>query len=313
MRMIILILLALIARVAGVNAQSDVTKLSVTYEVQYQKVEEVAKREKDLMRLDLGKHSSQYVSIIGEFLTKHRSDIIAKRIKNPYAAYAPLHDEVFKNTLHEGYLRFVHMPGWVSCREKMEGMFSWQLQDGDSIVCSYPCHKATATFRGRTWTVWYTLDLPYSDGPWKLSGLPGLILHARDNEGKLIFNCIGIEKGDGHSFSYPSSKKIRLVSPERMEELLIFEAYDIEGFKKYFDPTLVGLKVYDRNGRLISNIHWTAVPYEVFPQNHKKKPAKKKQTLGKAKIPVAGSGKVKVGQRINILLDGYPYLEYAVL
>ena len=39
----------------------------------------------------------------------------------------------------------------------------------------------------------------------------------------------------------------------------------------------------------------------------------KKQTIGKAKIPVAGSGKVKVGQRINIQLDGYPYLEYGFL
>lgn len=39
----------------------------------------------------------------------------------------------------------------------------------------------------------------------------------------------------------------------------------------------------------------------------------KKQAIGKAKIPVAGSGKVKVGQRINIQLDGYPYLEYGFL
>ena len=76
--MLFLFLLMLIARVAGVDAQSDFTKLSVTYEVRYQKVEEVAKREKDLMRLDIGEHSSQYISIIGEFLTKNKSDIMAK-------------------------------------------------------------------------------------------------------------------------------------------------------------------------------------------------------------------------------------------
>lgn len=39
----------------------------------------------------------------------------------------------------------------------------------------------------------------------------------------------------------------------------------------------------------------------------------REQTIGKAKIPVAGSGKVKVDQRINIQLDGYPYLEYGFL
>lgn len=39
----------------------------------------------------------------------------------------------------------------------------------------------------------------------------------------------------------------------------------------------------------------------------------REQTIGKAKIPVVGSGKIKVGQRVNIQLDGYPYLEYGLL
>lgn len=40
---------------------------------------------------------------------------------------------------------------------------------------------------------------------------------------------------------------------------------------------------------------------------------KKESTIGKAKIPIAGSGKVRVGQRVNIKLDSYPYLEYGFL
>ena len=274
MRMIILILLALIVRVTGVNAQSDVTKLSVTYEVRYQKVEEVAKREKDLMRLDIGEHSSQYVSIIGEFLTKHRSDIIAKRIKNPYAAYAPLHDEVFKNTPNEGYMRFIHMPGWVSCREKMEGMFSWQLQDGDSIVCSYPCHKAVTTFRGRTWTVWYTLDLPYSDGPWKFCGLPGLVLHAYDSKGYFRFNCIGIEKGDGHEIKMkmPKSGVIDTYMPKRVAEIMMLEFLD----RSAHFTQMTGIpgkvtRVRDAQGNDIKLVPRTRILYEKFPGVNTKK------------------------------------------
>lgn len=40
---------------------------------------------------------------------------------------------------------------------------------------------------------------------------------------------------------------------------------------------------------------------------------KKGFVLGKIQIPVAGSGKVRAGQRVNIKLDGYPYLEYGFL
>lgn len=35
--------------------------------------------------------------------------------------------------------------------------------------------------------------------------------------------------------------------------------------------------------------------------------------VGKARIPIVGSGKVVPGQRMNITLDGYPYLEYGFL
>lgn len=275
----------LIARVAGVDAQSDVTKLSVTYEVHYQKVEEVAKREKDLMRLDIGEHSSQYVSVKLEFVSKHKDDIMAKRIKNPYAGYATLHDEVFKNTPNEGYMRFIHMPGWVSCREKMEGMFSWQLQDGDSIVCSYPCHKATTTFRGRTWTVWYTLDLPYSDGPWKFCGLPGLVLYAYDSEDKFRFNCIGIEKGDGHEIKMkmPKSGFIETFMPERVAEIMMLEYWDRSAHLSQITGMAARVtRMWDAQGNEVKISPQTRILYEKFPGiNLKKKYSKNKNTKKK--------------------------------
>ena len=285
MRMIILILLALIVRVTGVNAQSDVTKLSVTYEVHYQKVEEVAKREKDLMRLDIGEHSSQYISIIGEFLTKNKSDIMAKRIKDPYAGYTTLRDEVFKNTPNEGYLRFVHMPGWVSCREKIEGLFDWQLLDGDSIVCGYPCHKATTIFRGRIWTVWYTLDLPYSDGPWKFCGLPGLVLYAYDSEDKFRFNCIGIEKGDGHEvkMKMPKSGVIDTYMPERVAEIMMMEYWDRSAHLSQITGMAARVtRMWDAQGNEVKISPQTRILYEKFPGvNLKKKYSKNKITKKK--------------------------------
>ena len=282
MRMIILILLALIARVAGVDAQSDVTKLSVTYEVQYQKVEEVAKHEKDLMRLDIGEHSSQYISIIGEFLTKNKSDIMAKRIKDPYAGYTTLRDEVFKNTPNKGYMRFIHMPGWVSCREKIEGLFDWHLLDGDSIVCGYPCHKATTTFRGRTWTVWYTLDLPYSDGPWKFCSLPGLVLYAYDSEDKFRFNCIGIEKGDGHEIKMkmPKSGVIDTYMPERVAEIMMMEYWDRSAHLSQITGMAARVtRMWDAQGNEVKISPQTRILYEKYPGIN----IKKKKTIKKKK------------------------------
>ncbi|MBE7660538.1 GLPGLI family protein [Tenacibaculum finnmarkense] len=47
-------------------------------------------------------------------------------------------------------------------------------------IANYNCSKATVSFRGRNYTAWYTIQLPFSFGPWKFNGLPGLILEIYD-------------------------------------------------------------------------------------------------------------------------------------
>ena len=299
MKKIILLLLMTMLFMAGVDAQQnnkkvkaaesklDETILSVTYDVFYQKFEEEPKIEKDLMRLDIGEHSSQYVSVRLEYVSKHKNDIIAKKIKIPYEGYTTLRDEVYKNTPKSGYIQFVHMPGWVSCRDKIDGLFDWKLENGDSLVCEYPCHKAVTTFRGRTWTVWYTLDLPYSDGPWKFCGLPGLVLHAYDSEGCFRFNCIGVEKGDGHEIKMktPKSGVIDTLMPERLAEIMILEYWDPSAHLSQM--TGISAKVtrmWDPQGNEVKIVPKTRILYEKFPGvNVKKKYPQKKNSTKKKK------------------------------
>lgn len=293
----ILLLLMAMLFIAGVDAQQkneqakaaeskqDGTILSVTYDVYYQKFEEEPKIEKDLMRLDIGEHSSQYVSVRLEFVSKHKNDIIAKKIKIPYEGYTTLRDEVYKNTPQSGYIKFIHMPGWISCRDKIDGLFEWKLLEGDSIVCKYPCHKALTTFRGRTWTVWYTLDLPYSDGPWKFCGLPGLVLHAYDSDGYFRFNCIGIEKGDGHEIKMktPSSGVIDTVMPERVAEIMMLEYWDPSAhFSQMTGMSGQVTRMWDPQGNEVKIVPKTRILYERFPGvNVKKKYPQKKSSTKK--------------------------------
>ncbi|MFG6384871.1 MAG: GLPGLI family protein [Muribaculaceae bacterium] len=70
----------------------------------------------------------------------------------------------------------------------------WSLHNETTKICGHICHKATATFRGRNWTVWYS-DIPLKNGPWKFGNLPGLILRAEDDKKEHIFEAISIRKG----------------------------------------------------------------------------------------------------------------------
>ena len=57
---------------------------------------------------------------------------------------------------------------------------AWTLTNDTLTVSGYLCQQATATFRGVEWHAWYTDEIPSSAGPWRLRGLPGLIVKAEN-------------------------------------------------------------------------------------------------------------------------------------
>lgn len=69
----------------------------------------------------------------------------------------------------------------------------WEISDSSKTLFGYECIKATCDYRGRHWTAWFTPEIPIKDGPWKLSGLPGLILIAEDASGQYSFIADGIQ------------------------------------------------------------------------------------------------------------------------
>jgi GLPGLI family protein len=115
--------------------------------------------------------------------------------------------EVYKNYPKEGKLTYtdrLFIP--YRYEEEME-MPQWTIHaDGQRAIAGYLCQKATTTFRGREWTAWFTIDIPIQEGPWKLYGLPGLILHAEDSQRDFRFACIYIEQPQGESVVFPQRK-----------------------------------------------------------------------------------------------------------
>lgn len=66
----------------------------------------------------------------------------------------------------------------------------WIMEEGEDSICGYTCRIAKGEYGGRTWIVKYAPEIPTQNGPWKLTGLPGLILDATDSEGIHHFNAV---------------------------------------------------------------------------------------------------------------------------
>ena len=95
----------------------------------------------------------------------------------------------------------------------------WTMYEDSTItVLGMECKKATTNFRGRYWEVWYTEDIPISQGPWKLCGLPGMILKANSPKFMLI-EAISIKNKNLEPVTFYNYLNYKYAPIERMEYL----------------------------------------------------------------------------------------------
>lgn len=117
----------------------------------------------------------------------------------PFSAYQQTGEASKANVVAGFQEAYMHMPtvwtglptGQTTVREfifphEYEGSeetpdIAWTLTDDTLTVSGYLCQQATATHRGVEWHVWYTEEIPSSAGPWRLRGLPGLIVKAEND------------------------------------------------------------------------------------------------------------------------------------
>jgi len=104
--------------------------------------------------------------------------------------------EVYKNMEKKKMIitTRVWMPRDVYIYEEDLPVQTWTFSSDFKQIHGYKCQKATTSFLGRDYTAWFTTEIPISNGPWKLGGLPGMILEAYDTQLHYVFNCVGIEK-----------------------------------------------------------------------------------------------------------------------
>jgi len=72
-------------------------------------------------------------------------------------------------------------------------LFNWKIAPTRRAVAGYDCQQSFTAFEGRMFEVWFTRDVPVSEGPYKFYGLPGLIVKVRDTHDNYVFELFSIE------------------------------------------------------------------------------------------------------------------------
>lgn len=164
--------------------------LEVRYKVQYGK-------DKDEYALRCGKQTSQYFSMdnymvdsmrnapdneayMMDYINRMTACVTHRDDDSKRMPYSPGCGQYLYRNLTQGKITvYASIFGDNYYYEEPIPKMDWQLvADSARTLLGQQCLMAKTRFRGREWTVWYAPEIGIPLGPWKLAGLPGLILKA---------------------------------------------------------------------------------------------------------------------------------------
>jgi len=196
-----------------------------------------------IYRLETNKNESIYYQLKNEFRENTGNDVIkANEGVVPFILKNFTNKSIIYNQPILTSLKFI--------KEKLP-LQVWSLKDETKKIKSLLCKKAVTTYRGRTYTAWYTEEIPVIGGPWKFDGLPGLILEASSNDGVLKIEATKIEKKDDMALTKFIVKKDEIIS---WEEYCDIYKKVIERIKKNFKADSDSDVEYNLNINLVEDI-----------------------------------------------------------
>lgn len=159
-----------------------------------------------LMRVDLEKQLKANGSI--NIKTDQRKGVIRYAIAKNYT---------------NGNIDFRTRIGMDAFRVAEERKMTWKILPDKQKIGNWETQKATTEFAGRKWTAWFCSDIPIQDGPYKFSGLPGLVVKLEDDTHSHLYNLIAIKNLgalEPEIYAFQFSKEIPLKSAEYKKLLL---------------------------------------------------------------------------------------------
>lgn len=112
--------------------------------------------------------------------------------------------------------------------EKMN--LNWQLENQSLTILNTSCQKATVEYGGRKWIAWFSKDYPFSTGPYKFFGLPGLILKLYDSNEDYIWQAKAIVKQEDDNLydkNYFELQGLKTLHIKKKDFIKIYEDYKL--------------------------------------------------------------------------------------
>lgn len=221
------------------------------------------------MYLDISKGGSKYYSKS----TFDRDSIVTESVKKQLASGmrsvsvsrnsngGEINYEVEK-TYPENKTTLTTQIGNDSYKVAEDRKLTWKILPEKRKIGEFNAQKATADFAGRMWTAWFTTDVPLVDGPYKFSGLPGLIVQVSDATESHKMELEAIKKlkdnkaetfdNQGRDIPFMKKKPIEVSRQQYIKQLKQYENDPVQGMREILNMPNSKMKI-NINGKEISD------------------------------------------------------------
>jgi GLPGLI family protein len=227
----------LFLKLSATAQESEPALFAVTYEFTH--VNDINHRENPIredMVLCLGPNSSKYTNRINE--DRQRKVFKAIKMMPPVPPPIPTDGSVkvrmgrpiavvygrgftqetlFQHTKENKLNKTAVLGTVIYLIESPLPRINWKMDKETRNIGGYTCQKAVGNYAGRTYTAWFTTELPFRNGPWKLNGLPGLILEASDASNEVSFRFKELSKDTVDRMTGTTDKELVKVSDKAYE------------------------------------------------------------------------------------------------
>jgi GLPGLI family protein len=173
----------------------------VLYKVNFHPKKEKTDLKTEYMRLETLSSSK---SIFYHFINKKDSINSLKGDQTPYLRFTVIQEDKKYNY----YGNFNDL--YFAFNEPLK--VDWNIGNKTSDFSGYKVQEAKIELDGRKWIALFAPEIPITNGPYKFSGLPGLILKIYSEDGDYSFEMIELTKYTSESFinSFQTNRYVRI-------------------------------------------------------------------------------------------------------
>ena len=182
-----------------IGSEVDNTRFRVAYQFSYKTAATQSEFIRThLMLLDIGTTMSKFYSRNG----LRRDSIVTAGIARGVPQHEILEEiRQYRNAVSKIVYSFWEENTFHTTKNLIERLLyqeprvrpNWHISGETREISGYTGIRATAYYLGRNWIVYFTPEIPIDLGPWKLWGLPGLILEAFDEDNLFSFQFNGFQ------------------------------------------------------------------------------------------------------------------------